>query len=112
VLSAPQPLSEGALIQYRLKLHGIPIRWLTRIETWAPPRRFVDVQVRGPYALWHHTHDFTALDDGTTLMTDTVRYALPFGPFGSLAHRAFVRRDVERIFDYRTVSLPSMPSAR
>jgi ligand-binding SRPBCC domain-containing protein len=112
VLSAPQPLSEGALIEYRLKLHGIPIRWLTRIETWAPPRRFVDVQVKGPYALWHHTHEFTARDDATTLMTDTVRYALPFGPLGWLAHRAFVRRDVERIFDYRTVSLPSMPSAR
>jgi ligand-binding SRPBCC domain-containing protein len=111
VLSAPDPLFEGALIEYRLRLHGVPIRWLTRIQEWAPPRRFVDVQLSGPYAHWHHTHAFEAHADGTR-MRDTVRYALPLGPLGALAHRAFVRRDVERIFDYRTVSLPSMPSSR
>jgi ligand-binding SRPBCC domain-containing protein len=101
----------GALIEYRLKLHGIPIRWLTRIEEWVPGERFVDAQLHGPYALWHHTHEFEAHGEDT-LMRDTVRYALPLGPLGEIAHRLFVRRDIERIFDYRTVSLPSMPSAR
>ena len=88
------------MIEYRLKLHGVPIRWLTRIEVWAPPRRFVDVQIRGPYRLWHHTHTFAPAEHGT-LMRDTVRYALPFGPLGELARRAFVDRDLKRIFDHR-----------
>ena len=110
VVSADE-MRVGALIEYRLKLHGVPIRWLTRIEEWEPGVRFVDAQLRGPYALWHHTHEFEA-HDGHTLMRDTVRYALPFGPLGTVAHRLFVKRDVERIFDYRTVSLPSMPAAR
>ena len=68
-----------------------------------PGERFVDAQIYGPYALWHHTHEFEADGDGT-IVRDTVRYALPFGVFGGLAHLAFVRRDLEKIFDYRTVS--------
>jgi ligand-binding SRPBCC domain-containing protein len=111
VVHADEPRA-GALIEYRLRLHGVPIDWLTRIEAWEPGVRFVDVQLRGPYALWHHTHEFEAAHAGTTLMRDTVRYALPYGPLGALAHRVFVKRDVEAIFDYRTVSLPSMPSSR
>jgi ligand-binding SRPBCC domain-containing protein len=94
------PMRVGTLIQYRLRLHGIPASWLTSIQEWDPPHRFVDVQVRGPYALWHHTHDFEDHPDGT-LMRDTVRYAIGFGPLGSLAARAFVRRDVATIFDFR-----------
>src|ERR1700754_5284992 len=78
VLSAPHPLHEDALIEYRLKLHEIPIRWRTRIEEWAPPHRFVDVQVKGPFARWHHTHEFE-VDPNGTRMRDTVRYALPLG---------------------------------
>ena len=96
------PMRVGTLIQYRLKVHGIGVDWLTSIQEWDPPHRFVDVQVRGPYALWHHTHSFDASDDGTrTLMRDTVRYAVGFGPFGQLAARAFVHRDVAAIFEYR-----------
>jgi ligand-binding SRPBCC domain-containing protein len=102
VVTQPPELRQGALIEYRLKLHGVPIRWLTQIEEWAPGERFVDVQLRGPYALWHHTHEFEPAGDGRTLMRDTVRYALPFGPLGSLAHRLFVKRDVERIFMFRS----------
>ena len=86
----PRELRQGALIEYRLKLHGVPIRWLTQIEEWAPGERFVDVQLRGPYALWHHTHEFEPAGDGHTLMRDTVRYALPLGPLGALAHKLFV----------------------
>ena len=91
----------GTFIQYRLRVHGVPVRWDTLIQAWEPPRRFVDVQVRGPYRLWHHTHELSPLDDGRTLMRDTVRYALGFGALGALAHRVIVRRDLEAIFAYR-----------
>ncbi|MEA2468615.1 MAG: hypothetical protein QOJ57_2741 [Thermoleophilaceae bacterium] len=98
----PEPIemAPGTLIEYRLKLHAIPIRWRTTIAVWEPPHRFVDVQLSGPYRMWHHTHDFSVAPDGHgTLMRDTVRYALPFGPLGSLAHSLLVRRDLARIFD-------------
>lgn len=95
-------LRRGALLDYRLKLHGVPLRWQGRIEAWEPPLRFVDVQVRGPYALWEHTHLFEPDGDAATVIHDRVRYALPLGPLGALAHRLFVRRDLERIFDYRS----------
>ena len=99
----PPPIAMGAgtFIQYRLRVHGVPVRWDTLIQAWEPPRRFVDVQVRGPYRLWHHTHELSARDDGRTLMRDTVRYALGFGALGALAHRLVVRRDLEAIFAYR-----------
>ena len=99
----PQPIAMGAgtLIEYRLRLHGVPVRWLTRIEAWEPGDRFVDAQVRGPYRLWHHTHDFAPDGAGGTIMRDTVRYALPLGVLGAVAHRAFVARDIARIFDHR-----------
>ena len=101
---APIEMQVGTLIQYRLRLRGIPVRWLTSIQAWEPPHRFVDVQVRGPYALWHHTHTFEPHRDGT-LMRDVVRYALPFGPLGEVAHRLVVRGDLERIFDFRHQAL-------
>lgn len=93
-------MGAGTQIEYSLRLHGIPIRWLTRIQVWEPPRRFVDVQHRGPYRIWSHTHTVEPDGDGV-VMRDVVHYALPFGPLGELAHRVLVRRDVERIFDFR-----------
>jgi ligand-binding SRPBCC domain-containing protein len=98
----PQDIGLGTLLEYRLRLHGIPISWLTRIEEWVPGERFVDVQLRGPYALWHHTHEFEEDPGGGTLMRDTVRYALPYGLVGEAAHRLFVARDLAAIFDFRT----------
>ena len=100
VTPKPIEMAPGTMIEYRLDLHRIPIRWLTRIERWEPGSCFVDVQVRGPYRLWQHTHSFEPHARGT-LMRDTVRYALPLGPIGRLAQAAFVRRDLERIFDFR-----------
>ena len=103
-VTTPMPIEMGAgtLLDYRLRLHGAPIRWRTEIQTWEPPTGFVDTQVRGPYRLWEHTHTFEPLGDGgATLIRDRVRYALPFGPLGALAHTLFVRRDLQRIFDYR-----------
>jgi ligand-binding SRPBCC domain-containing protein len=97
---APIRMRAGALIEYRLRLHGVPVRWLTRIEHWQPGRCFVDVQLRGPYRLWHHTHSFEA-EGGATIVRDRIRYALPLGPLGELARRAVVARDLERIFAFR-----------
>jgi ligand-binding SRPBCC domain-containing protein len=100
LLTPDVELRKGARIDYRLVLHGVPIRWTGEIVEWVPGIRFVDVQRKGPYRLWHHTHSFEA-QDGGTLIRDRVRYALPFGPLGRLAHALFVRRDLERIFDFR-----------
>jgi ligand-binding SRPBCC domain-containing protein len=99
---SPEPveLSVGSRIAYRLRLHGVPVRWITRIDRWEPARSFVDRQLRGPYRLWVHRHEFSARD-GSTVVRDRVRYALPLGPLGTFAHAAFVRRDLDRIFDYR-----------
>jgi ligand-binding SRPBCC domain-containing protein len=96
----PIAMGPGALVRYRLRVHRIPVGWLTVIREWDPPHRFVDEQLRGPYAVWHHTHTFEPDGDGT-IMRDEVRYALPLGPLGELARRLFVARDVEAIFDYR-----------
>ena len=116
VTPTPIEMRPGARIEYRLRLHGVPVSWLTEIEEWEPGVRFVDRQIRGPYTLWHHTHTFTDDGSGGTLMEDTVRYALPLGPLGELAHRLFVARDLRRIFDYRAAAVaagaqtPSSPS--
>ncbi len=96
----PLPIQAGTLIRYQLRWHGIPLRWLTEIQSWTPPTGFVDVQLKGPYRLWYHTHSFEPLNGGT-LMRDEVRYALPFGPLGRLVHVLMVRANVEAIFDFR-----------
>ena len=97
----PPEMRAGTLLDYRLRLHGVPVRWRTRIETWDPPAGFVDTQVKGPYALWEHTHRFEEDGDRATVIHDRVRYEIPLGPLGAIAHRLFVRRDLERIFDFR-----------
>ena len=102
--SPPITMAVGTLIDYRIRIHGIPIRWQTEITEWNPPHRFVDVQLRGPYSLWHHTHTFEEKDGGT-LCVDQVRYR-PRG--GAVVDWLFVRRDVERIFDYRTARLQEL----
>jgi ligand-binding SRPBCC domain-containing protein len=105
--ASPPPIQmrPGTIIEYRLRLHGLPLRWLTQIADWAPGERFVDVQLRGPYALWHHTHEFAPAPGGGTIMRDTVRYALPLAPLSGIAHAAFVRRDLDRIFAFRAAEV-------
>lgn len=94
-------MAAGASIDYRLRLRGFPLRWQSQIAIWDPPRRFVDIQVRGPYREWAHEHRFESQADGT-LVIDRVDYAVPGG---RLVNRLFVRRDLEKIFDYRTAAL-------
>jgi ligand-binding SRPBCC domain-containing protein len=97
----PQPISmrEGTLIDYRLRLLGVPLRWRSRIVRWEPPIGFVDEQLHGPYRLWRHTHRFH--DAGvTTIIEDIVRYRLPFAPFGEIFH-PLVRLQLEGIFQFR-----------
>ena len=96
----PIPMQPGTLIDYRIRLLGIPLKWRTQIETWEPPRRFTDVQLTGPYKLWHHTHEFLPVPEGT-LMTDRVRYQMPAGPLGRIVHALWTRQTLDRIFDYR-----------
>ncbi len=99
---SPQPIDikKGALIDYQLKLRGVPLTWKTVISTWNPPRVFVDEALKSPYKQWIHRHTFTELSANETLIEDEVKYRLPLEPLGDLAHW-FVRRELDYIFDYR-----------
>jgi ligand-binding SRPBCC domain-containing protein len=101
-IHTPPPIAmrSGTLIDYSIRVHGLPISWQSEISVWDPPHRFVDVQRRGPYRRWEHTHAFAAVDGGTRV-TDVVDFDVPFS---FLAGR-FVRRDVEKIFAFRREAL-------
>ena len=99
IAEAPDEITRGAFIRYRLGLFGVPFGWLTEITRWDPPHAFVDEQRRGPYALWHHTHTFTELAGGTRI-DDEVRWRAPLGPLGTLAEPV-IKWQVGRIFAYR-----------
>ena len=101
VTPLPIEMREGTTIDYRIRLFGAPMTWRTEITVFDPPHRFVDVQLRGPYALWRHEHTFEERGPRQTLMRDRVEYAVGYGPLGELLHRAFVRRTLQRIFDFR-----------
>ncbi len=94
---SPIEMRVGLRIDYRLRLHGLPLRWQSEITAWEPPHRFVDEQRRGPYRHWVHEHRFEERQGGTQVF-DSVQYAV-YGGF--LIERLFVRRDVENIFAYR-----------
>lgn len=100
VTPLPIRMCDDARIEYRIRLAGVRLRWRTRILRWDPPNGFVDRQERGPYRLWEHTHRFER-DGDAVVMTDRVRYALPFGPIGRFAHAIAVRRALGAIFDHR-----------
>jgi len=101
ILTPEVPMTVGARIDYRLRIHGVPLRWSSEITRWEPPHRFVDEQRRGPYRSWVHEHRFTAHGDAT-LVEDRVLYDV-FG--GAWIERLFVRRDVRRIFEFRREAL-------
>lgn len=93
-------IGQGTLIDYKLKIHGFPAKWRTRIETWNPPHEFTDTQLKGPYSKWYHTHTFESFRGGV-LMKDRVLYRLPMGFLGRLGGLWLVKRDVDEIFNYR-----------
>lgn len=99
----PIRMEPGTLIEYRLRLLGVPFRWLTEITAWEPGVRFVDVQRRGPYQLWEHEHVFEGCEGGT-LVRDNLQYRARGGPLEP-AVNIFVRRQVNRIFDYRELAI-------
>lgn len=100
----PIEMKRGQLIEYRIGLGGLPMKWLTEISDWTPPERFVDEQLRGPYRYWHHTHEFREVSGGTE-MRDVVEYELPLGPLGQVAHGVLVQRLLQRIFSYRRTAV-------
>jgi ligand-binding SRPBCC domain-containing protein len=105
-IQTPLPLTmrQGALLDYRIRLHGVPVRWRTEITAWDPPLRFVDRQLRGPYLLWNHEHTFTELPppaETVTRVEDRVLYAVPGGPLAPLVNAVLVAPDLRRIFRYR-----------
>ena len=105
----PRPIEmrAGTRIQYTLRWHGVPLRWITEITAWNPPHDFVDTQRRGPDQFWEHSHRFED-DAGGTKMIDLVRYELPLGIIGRLAHSLRVRRDLETIFDFRAARVTTL----
>ncbi len=99
--SSSEPTHEGQLIEYTVRpIAGLPLRWLTRIEGVDAPHTFTDVQLRGPYRRWVHTHTFTPVDGGTRV-DDRIEYELPLGPLGSIAHRLAIRSQLASIFAFR-----------
>jgi ligand-binding SRPBCC domain-containing protein len=100
----PIVICAGTVIDYQIRLHGVPIHWRTLIQEFSPGSTFTDVQVEGPYRYWHHRHEFEDVPGGTR-MRDQVDYELGFGVLGELAWRLFVRSHLERIFDHRNRSI-------
>jgi ligand-binding SRPBCC domain-containing protein len=100
----PIEMRAGARIDYRIVLWGAPLRWRTIIRSFEPNRRFIDEQESGPYAHWHHLHEFEA-EGSATRMLDRVTYRLPLGPLGKLAHALWVERQLRAIFDYREAAI-------
>ena len=107
----PIEMRDGAQIDYRLRVLGVPLKWRTEIVRWTPPEEFTDEQLRGPYALWVHTHRFTESAPDSTLMEDTVRFRLPFGLFGRIAE-PLVRQQLRWIFNYRRRAVLAWSHAR
>ena len=109
-VNTPEPIEmrKGTLIDYTLRIHGVPALWRTEIAEWDPPHRFVDRQLKGPYKLWHHTHTFSENGEGGTLMVDEVRYEVPLGLLGDVVHTLFVQKDVVNIFRFRNAEIPRL----
>ncbi len=105
--AVPIDMRPGALIDYKIALFGVGLRWRTLIEVFEPEARFVDVQLKGPYSLWRHTHEFVDAPGGT-LVRDRVEYEVPLGPLGDLVRFLFVKRQLASIFDFRRKTIDEL----
>jgi len=101
----PIKMFPGTLIDYRIKLNGIPFKWKTKISTWNPPHQFIDEQIKGPYVRWHHTHSFKDLGDGRTEMIDRVEFLSPGWIIEPIINALFIEKRVAQIFKYREQKL-------
>ena len=106
-LATPAPMAAGAVLDYRLRWLGLPLRWRAVIREFDPPYRFLDVQVLGPYARWEHRHRFLETDDGTVI-EDRVVYRLPLGLLGRAAHALVVGRQIHAAWSYRTARVAAL----
>ncbi len=106
----PQPIKmqKGTMIDYKIKLNGIPMKWRTEITDWQPGIMFADNQVKGPYVRWYHQHFFKDLGNGTTEMTDRVEYLSPGWILEPIINAVFVKNEVEKIFDHRNKVILSL----
>lgn len=108
VSSLPDEMYAGMIIHYKVSpVAGLRMNWVSEITQFEKHRFFIDEQKIGPYALWHHQHHFASLPNGTEVV-DIVNYALPLGILGRIAHRVFVQRQLNAIFDYRTEVLKEL----
>lgn len=107
ITKLPIEMKEGQLIDYKISLHGIPIKWRTLISEWKPQEYFSDKQLKGPYLLWEHRHNFQAVDGGSsTVASDIVHYRVPGGRvFGAILNRYFIKPELVRIFTHRKTQL-------
>ena len=105
---SPIEMKEGALIDYTVKILGFPIRWRTLITKYDSPNIFIDQQLKGPYSIWHHTHTFKKIDENETLIEDCVIYGVPFGLIGRLIHFLYIKRDLNKIFSYRSKKISKL----
>ena len=102
------PIFSGMKIEYTVRpLLNIPLHWITEIMNVDAPRNFTDCQLKGPYALWQHTHTFETVVGGVK-MTDHVEYALPLGFLGGIAHVLVVKKKLKEIFDFRSETLVNL----
>jgi ligand-binding SRPBCC domain-containing protein len=106
----PETVHPGTEIDYQIRLYGVPVHWRTRIEVVDAPHKFVDVQEKGPYALWRHSHYFRDVGGGATEMKDRVEYSMPLGPLGEIAYHLFVARSLAQIFEFRERELAAIMS--
>ena len=115
-IETPTPIDirQDCLIDYSIRVNGLPMRWRTRIIDWSPPRQFIDLQLRGPYALWHHQHTFEPVSDaegGGVRCRDRVTYKVPAGPIGRVVNRLMIRKQLLSIFGYRRQKIAELLGA-
>ena len=96
----PIKMGKGTVIDYTIKFFRIPVHWRTLITEYCPPHKFVDVQIKGPFILWHHTHIFKEMENGVEI-TDQVQYMMPFGILGRILHSMCIRKKLNHIFNFR-----------